>query len=61
MDFKRSSDQLRACVAYLLEYFASAASPARRRRFISRLDVANTLSGIVRQLSEQEAAVAQHK
>ncbi|KAL4424828.1 hypothetical protein ABPG77_011078 [Micractinium sp. CCAP 211/92] len=61
MDFKRSSDQLRSCVAYLLEYFASAASPARRCRFISRKDAANALGDLIRELNGQEAAWAQHK
>ncbi|KAL4424823.1 hypothetical protein ABPG77_011073 [Micractinium sp. CCAP 211/92] len=61
MDSRRTSAQLRACVADLQEYFASAASPARRRRFFSRAFAAHILSGLLQQLSGQEAAIAQHK
>ncbi|KAL4424831.1 hypothetical protein ABPG77_011081 [Micractinium sp. CCAP 211/92] len=61
MDLKRTSAQLRACVADLQEYFASAASPARRRRFISRFYRANTLGVLFQQFSGQEESIAQHK
>ncbi|KAL4424829.1 hypothetical protein ABPG77_011079 [Micractinium sp. CCAP 211/92] len=61
MDPRRTSAQLRACVADLQEYFASAASPAHRRRFSLRMEAANTLGDLIRQLSEQEAALAQQK
>ncbi len=61
MDPNCTSAQLQACVADLQEYFASAASPASRRRFVSRVDAANNLSDVLQELSGQESALAQHK
>ncbi|KAL4424824.1 hypothetical protein ABPG77_011074 [Micractinium sp. CCAP 211/92] len=61
MDPNCTSAQLQVCVADLQEYFASAASPAGRRRFASRVDAANNLSDVLQELSGQESAIAQHK
>ena len=61
MGHRRSSAQLRACVADLQEYFESAGSAARRGRFSTRVNVACTLSALVKELSEQEGAIAPHK
>lgn len=61
MDSRRSSAQLRACVADLREFFRSAGSPARRYRFSARANLANTLLEVVKALSRQEGAIAPHK
>ncbi|KAL4424830.1 hypothetical protein ABPG77_011080 [Micractinium sp. CCAP 211/92] len=61
MDPKRTSAQLRACVADLQEYFASAASPARRGHLISGSNPANSLAKLLLQLDRQEAVISEHK